>query len=111
LLDPQVIQAPLGNHQGRVSANRGRRLPVVRSREEFRPIFSSLGCVPLLVWSLPSGARRRLPEALRLGAKKADYLRQHIRIHAGKAPKNWVTVAPAALREPLRANLDYWSGG
>jgi site-specific recombinase XerD len=103
----QVLQVPLDQTQGVVRANRPRRLPVVRSREEVRLVLASLGGVPLLVCSLLYGAGVRLFEALRLRGKEVDFLRHEVLVRDGKGQKDRVTMLPpAGVHEPLRTHLD-----
>lgn len=84
---------------------RGKRLPVVLSKEEVRQL---LGMVPAnyrLVFELLYGTGMRLLESLRLRIKDVDFQRGQIIIRDGKGMQDRVTVLPEKLRTPLQVHL------
>jgi integron integrase len=88
-------------------AKRPVRLPVVLSREEVKAVLGNLDGMPLLMASLMYGAGLRLLECARLRVKDVDLPRCELTVRDGKGRKDRITVLPARLVEPLRAQLDH----
>jgi len=86
-------------------ANRPKYLPVVLTRREVDAVLAQLSGQNHLMASLLYGAGLRLNECLRLRVKDIDLARRELTIRSGKGDKDRVTVLPASLLEPLRAQL------
>ena len=86
-------------------ANRPKYLPVVLTRREVDAVLAQLTGQNHLMASLLYGAGLRLNECLRLRVKDIDLARRELTIRSGKGEKDRVTVLPATLLEPLRAQL------
>jgi integron integrase len=63
--------------------------------------------MPRLVCTLLYGSGLRLFEALGLRTKDLDLARKELRVRDEKGGKDRVTMLPAAVVEPLRAQLEY----
>ena len=98
---------------GEIGRPRGeRRLPVVLTATEVASLLvhldeqAALSGVPHgLLGRLLYGTGMRLLEALRLRVKDIDFERRAIFVRQGKNAKDRVVMLPAALEEPLRAQL------
>lgn len=88
-----------------VRAKKLSRLPVVLSMEEVQRILFQMKDESWLISSMLYGTGMRLMEAIRLRVKDVDFARQEILIRDGKGQKDRVTVLPARLIEPLKAQL------
>jgi integron integrase len=88
-----------------VRARRPKRLPVVLTREEVRVVLGQMKGTTKLVAALLYGGGLRLLEGLRLRVKDVDFVTSEIVVRGGKGDKDRRTVLPAALREPLEAQL------
>jgi integron integrase len=86
-------------------AERAKRLPVVLIREEVRALLAQLDGTTWLVANLLYGSGLRLMEALRLRVKDLVLERGELIVRDGKGGKDRVTMVPAALDVPLRAQL------
>ncbi len=101
-----VLGRELVGIEDAVRARRPVRLPLVLAREEVHAVLSRLHGRVWLMCALLYGAGLRLLECCRLRVKDVDLLRQEITVHDGKGGKDRVTVLPARLAEPLRAQLE-----
>lgn len=98
---------------GEIGRPRGeRRLPVVLTAAEVAIVLSNLeahaeqsGVAHGLLGRLLYGTGMRLLEGLRLRVKDIDFERRAIIVRQGKNAKDRVVMLPAALEEPLRAQL------
>ncbi len=99
-----VLGRPL-DHLAVVRAKRPHRLPVVLSRAEVGRVLAELDGVPWLVSALLYGAGLRVVEALAARVRDVDLDRGELTVRDGKGWKDRVTVLPAALADPLRAQL------
>ena len=86
-------------------ASKGRRLPVVLSREEVRSVLALVNRRHALVAHLLYGSGLRLMEGLRLRVKDVDLARLELTVRAGKGNKDRMTVIPQKLIPPLRRQL------
>jgi integron integrase len=89
-----------------------RRLPVVLSHEEVARLLDALDAqsTPAVAHGvfgrLLYGTGMRLLEGLRLRVKDVEFDRRAVIVRQGKGAKDRVVMLPAALEEPLRAQLD-----
>jgi integron integrase len=102
----QVLKVDLPWLDNVVRATRPRRLPVVLTATEVRAVLGHLEGTPWLVASLLYGSGLRVLEALRLRVKDVDLQIRQLTVRDGKGGKDRVTVLPAALAEPLTAQLE-----
>ena len=87
-------------------AKKPRRLPTVLSRAEVQRLLHALPeDLPSLVARLLYGTGMRLMEGVRLRVKDIDLARCEIVVRDGKGGKDRVTMLPAVLVEPLRAQM------
>jgi len=102
----RVLKRELGNLSDTVRAKRGRRLPVVLSREEVRRLLAMTEGTPGLMLKLIYGAGLRLMECIRLRVREVSFERGTVLIRAGKGDKDRVVMLPEALREPMRQHFE-----
>jgi integron integrase len=100
-----VIQRPLGDFSSLVRARRGKRLPVVLTRQELQKVFAAMSGTHRLFAELLYGTGMRLSEGLRLRVKDVDFGRNQIVIHNGKGDMDRVTMLPQKLKPQLHAHL------
>ncbi len=86
-------------------AKRPERLPTVLSPDEVRAVLGELSGVAWLMASLLYGSGLRLMECVRLRVKDVDLHKLEITVRQGKGGKDRKTMLPAALREPLTAQI------
>lgn len=86
-------------------AKRPERVPLVLSREEVQLLLSHMHGVAWLVASLLYGSGLRLLECLRLRIQDVDFARRELTVRCGKGGKDRRTMLPAALVEPLLAQV------
>jgi integron integrase len=87
-------------------ANRRERLPVVLTRNEVRTLIEQLHGTKRIMGLLLYGAGLRLNECLSLRVKDVDFEMRQILVRGGKGDKDRVTMLPASVDAPLRAQLD-----
>ncbi len=100
-----VLEKKIGLIQGVVRAKRGKRLPVVLTKEEVRQLLGCLSGTPWLMAMLLYGGGLRLMECCRLRVKDVDLSRNQILVRGGKGDKDRYTTLPAAVKEPLLHHL------
>jgi integrase len=91
---------------------RSRRLPVVLSRDEVRPLLAALDALPTsepygLMARLMYGAGLRPMECCRLRVKDVDLQRNQLTVRQGKGAKDRVVMLPQAARPGLEAQLGW----
>jgi integron integrase len=91
---------------GVTSAKRPQRLPVILTRDEVDRVLDRMSGTSGLLARLLYGAGLRLMEAARLRVKDVDLVRREILVRDGKGAKDRVTMLPAILIEPLKAQLE-----
>ncbi|MEX5281950.1 integron integrase [Nitrospira tepida] len=101
----EVLEKEIGLIQGVVRAKRGKRLPVVLTKEEVRRLLGCLSGTPWLMAMLLYGGGLRLMECCRLRVKDLDLSRNQILVRGGKGDKDRYTTLPAAAKEPLLHHL------
>jgi integron integrase len=102
----EVLHRKLEGLETVVRAKRPQRVPVVLSRAEVARLLRQMHGTPHLMCSLIYGAGLRLLECARLRVKDVDLERQELTVRDGKGRKDRVTVLPATLTAPLRAQLE-----
>jgi integron integrase len=105
----QVLKIDLGQ-LGAVRARRGRRLPVVLSREEVRQLLAAIDQLPTdepypLMCRLLYGTGMRVMECCGLRVKDVDVERGLITVRAGKGDKDRIVPSPQSLRPALEEQL------
>jgi integrase len=101
----EVLGSELPWLDGVESAKRPQRLPVVLTVDEVAALLSRMSGTTGLIARLLYGSGLRLLEAARLRVKDLDLERLEILVRDGKGAKDRVTMLPATLAEPLRAQL------
>jgi len=101
----EVLGRPLGDFSSWVRARRGKRLPVVLTRDELQKLFGVMGGTHRLFAELLYGTGMRLSEGLRLRVKDLDFERNQIIVHNGKGDVDRVTMLPQKLKVRLQAHL------
>ncbi|WP_409745963.1 integron integrase [Rehaibacterium terrae] len=86
-------------------AKRPERLPVVLTRAEVAALLGELSGRAWLMAALLYGSGLRLMECVRLRIKDVDCERRELIVRDGKGGKDRRTMLPAALVEPLRAQM------
>jgi len=102
----EVLQQPLDWLSGIQRASKPQRLPVVLTRGQVSSVLGELVGTAWLMASLLYGGGLRLMECVRLRVKDVDFERRELLVRQGKGGKDRRTVLPAALVEPLRAQVE-----
>jgi integron integrase len=102
----RVLKVDPGRITGVVRAHRGKRLPVVLSREEVARVLEQLSGVYLLVGWLLYGSGLRLLECLQLRIKDIEWDLGQIIVRGGKGDKDRRTMLPVAVRSRLSQHLE-----
>jgi integron integrase len=89
-----------------IRPKRPKRLPVVLTPAEVRAVFAELSGVHRLVCGLLYGSGLRLMEGLRLRVKDLEFERRELVVRDGKGRQDRVTMLPASLEQPLRAQME-----
>ncbi len=100
----EVLRLPLGDINA-LRAREPKRLPTVLTKTEVRNILGHLSGVYGLMAHLLYGSGMRLMECIRLRIKDLDFGHGRILIREGKANKDRITMLPAALAQPLQAQI------
>jgi integron integrase len=101
----QVLGQPLPWLEELDRAQRPARVPTVLTREEVSRLLAAIQGTKWLMASLLYGAGLRLRECLKLRVKDIDFGYRQIVVRDGKGAKDRVTMLPATLVEPLKAQL------
>jgi integron integrase len=101
----EVLQLELPWLDEVIAAKPARRLPVVMTQTEARPLLDSTSGTMGLIVSLLYGTGMRLLEGLRLRVKDVEFTRREIIVREGKGNRDRVTVLPEDLFLPLKAHL------
>lgn len=102
-----VLRKDFGWLDDVVRAKRPSRMPVVLTRSEVINLLKRLEGTKWLMASLLYGSGMRLMECLRLRVKDIDFDYKQIIVRDGKGQKDRVTVLPAPLVEPIRAQIEW----
>jgi integron integrase len=102
----EVLQREMPELSNVIRPKRPKRLPVVLTPAEVRAVFAEISGVHRLICGLLYGSGLRLMEGLRLRVKDLDFERRELMVRDGKGRQDRVTILPASLEEPLRAQLE-----
>jgi integron integrase len=102
----RVLRRELGDFSDTVRAARGRRLPVVLSREEMQRFLATGEGTSGLMLRLIYGTGLRLMECLRLRVKDVDFERNAIHVRAGKGDKDRMVMLPEKIRPMLEQHCE-----
>jgi integron integrase len=102
----EALGRDAGDLTGFTPARRGRRLPVVLTRQECQRLFDALEGTSRLMAELMYGSGLRLTELLRLRIKDIDLDRRQLTVRSGKGDKDRMTVLPESLVVRLGAHRD-----
>lgn len=101
-----VLGKEIGDLGKIIRARRGKRLPVVLTRDEVKILLAGIHKDKSLLALLMYGAGLRLLECLRLRVKDIDFNSNQITIRDGKGFKDRVTMLPEKMRVPLQKHLE-----
>lgn len=102
----EVLEQPLPWLDEVVRAKQPKRLPTVLTAGEVARVLAAVeDPLMALMVRLLYGTGMRLMEVVRLRVKDVDFTRREILVREGKGNKDRVTMLPAALVEPLRAQV------
>jgi len=87
-------------------AKKPKRLPVVLSQDEIKPILENMKSTHYLMTSLLYGAGLRLMECIRLRVMDIDFAYGQIKIHNAKGKKDRIVPLPVSLNELLTEHLE-----
>lgn len=100
-----VLEREMGDLGETVRAKRGRKLPVVLSRDEVQRLLSATEGTPALMLRLMYGCGLRLMECLRLRVKDVDLGRELVTVRGGKGDKDRTVPLPLTLSSSLAEHL------
>jgi integron integrase len=103
----QVLKHDPGDFSDFIRAKRGRKVPVVLSKEEVDLLFEHLDGVTLLMSGVQYGAGLRTTECIRLRIKDIDFARNNIIVRNGKGDKDRLTMLPEKYKEELKKQIEY----
>ena len=101
----QVLKVDVPWLQDVERASRGKKLPVVFTKEEVRKVLAAMEGTYRLMAMLLYGSGLRLMECVRLRVKDVDFGFNHILVRDGKGFKDRVTLLPDNVKEPLQRHL------
>jgi integron integrase len=87
-------------------ARRGKRLPVVLSRDEIRRLLGEMSGVTGLMAGLMYGTGMRLMECVRLRVKDVDFAYRQIVVRNGKGDKDRIVPLPQRYRDLLAEHIE-----
>jgi integron integrase len=105
-VEGEVLRRELGQLGETVRAKRGRKLPVVMSRQEIGRFLEVTDGTTGLMLRLIYGAGLRLMECLRLRIKDVDLDRGLVYVRAGKGDKDRSVPLPRSLSPALHAHRE-----
>ena len=103
----QVLKYDPGDFSDFYRAKRGRKIPVVLSKEEVNLLFEHLSGITLLMSEVQYGAGLRITECVRLRIKDIDFARNNIIVRNGKGDKDRLTMLPVKYKEDLKRQIEY----
>jgi integron integrase len=102
----EVLGIDLPWMDGIARAKRNRRLPAVLTREEAASLLGRMDGVAALMAKLMYGTGMRIAECLALRVKDIELERREVIVRQGKGGRDRMTMLPATLVEPIRAQLE-----
>lgn len=102
----RVLGRELGELGDTLRATRGRRLPVVLSRNEIQKLLCCTEGTTGLMLKLIYGSGLRSMECLRLRVKEIDFDRGTILVRSGKGDKDRSVMLPESLRPSLKNHFE-----
>ena len=102
-----VLQIELATPIHALRAKRAQHLPTVLSKTEVNQVLSGMQGLHQLMAQLLYGCGLRLMECLRLRVKDIDFEQSQIVVREGKGEKDRLTILPASLVEPLKAQITF----
>lgn len=106
----KVLKRELGDFSDFPRARRGKRLPVVLSREEVQKLIRAMEGTEGLLVRLMYGTGMRVSEALRLRVQDIAFDRREITVRGGKGDKDRRVPLPASVKTDLLQHLDWRRG-
>ena len=102
-----VLQIELAQPIHALRARRAQHLPTVLSKSEVSQVLSEMQGLHQLMARLLYGCGLRLMECLRLRVKDIDFEQSKIVVREGNEEKNRLTMLPASLVDPLKAQIAF----
>jgi integron integrase len=102
-----VLHIELDAHIHALRAKRGQHLPTVLSKHEVSQVLGGMQGLHQLMARLLYGCGLRLMECLRLRVKDIDFEQSQVVVREGKGEKDRLTMLPASLVEPLKAQITF----
>jgi integron integrase len=102
-----VLQIELATPIHALRAKRAQHLPTVLSKTEVNQVLSGMQGLHQLMARLLYGCGLRLMECLRLRVKDIDFEQSQVVVREGKGEKDRLTMLPASLVEPLKAQVAF----
>lgn len=106
----QVLKRDPGDFSDFYRAKRGRKIPVVLSKEEIDLLLEQLEGITYLMAGLQYGSGLRTTELIRLRIKDIDFARNNIIVRNGKGDKDRLTTLPEKHKEDLKKQIEYARG-
>jgi integron integrase len=103
----EVLKQDVGDFSSFPRARRGKRLPVVCSRNEIQRLIREMDGVEALVVKLLYGTGMRVSEGLRLRVQDLNFDTNEILVRGGKGDKDRRVPLPKRLASELQAQLDW----
>lgn len=101
----EILHEPLAELD-LVRASKPKRWPVVLTPEEVAAVLGRLQHPQRLIGQLLYGSGLRLSEGLRLRVKDIDLARREVTVRQGKGDKDWRTLLPEQLLDPLARQIE-----
>ncbi len=102
----EVLKQELGWINNVKRVKKPSHLPVVFTKEEAKAVLLRLEGTKWITTSLLYGAGLRLMECLGIRVKDIDFSYNQIVVRDGKGGKDWLTMLPESLKEPLKKHLE-----
>jgi integron integrase len=102
-----VLQIELATPIQALRAKRAQHLPTVLSKTEVNQVLSGMQGLHQLMARLLYGCGLRLMECLRLRVKDIDFEGSQVVVRQGKGENDRLTMLPASLVEPLKAQIAF----
>ena len=102
-----VLQIELATPIPALRAKRAQHLPTVLSKAEVNQVLSGMQGLHQRMARLLYGCGLRLMECLRLRVKDIDFEQSQVVMRDGKGEKDRLTMLPASLVEPLKAQIAF----